>query len=57
MAKRDAGVPAGVSKYMAELGAKGGAAAKGKSKRRGGAAHYKRVAEARWGKKKEKRDA
>lgn len=44
-----------VSKYMAELGAKGGRAG-GASKRRGGKAHYKRVAEARWG-KKEKADA
>lgn len=55
MAKDKGDVPVGVSKYMAELGARGGAAARGASKRRGGKAHYKRVAEARWGKKGAKR--
>ena len=44
-----------LSKHMAALGAKGGAA-KGASKRRGGKAHYRKVAEARWG-KREKSDA
>lgn len=54
MNKRKDEVPQDLSKYMAELGAKGGAAARGASKRRGGKAHYKRVAEARWGKKGDK---
>ncbi len=44
--------PSDVSAYMAGLGAKGGAA-KGASKRRGNKAHYRRVAQARWGKKSE----
>lgn len=43
--------PKDLSAYMAGLGAKGGAAANGEAKRRGGKAHYRKVAEARWGKK------
>lgn len=42
--------PANVSAYMAEIGSRGGAAT-GKSKRRGGKEHYRRVAKARWGKR------
>lgn len=41
--------PAAVSEYMAKLGAKGGLAG-GKAKRRGKSEHYRKVAEARWGK-------
>lgn len=43
-----------VSAHMAELGRRGGATT-GKSKRRGSAAHYRRVAEARWGKREDRR--
>lgn len=53
MEHSDDGPPKAVSKYMAELGRRGGAAT-GDSKRRGGADHYRRVAEARWGKKRKR---
>lgn len=50
MSKKRKAPPEAVSAHMAQIGARGGAV-KGKSKRRGGKAYYRRVAEARWGKR------
>jgi hypothetical protein len=41
-----------VNKAAAELGRKGGRAGTGKSKRRGDAAYYRKIAKKRWAKRK-----